>query len=129
MIKKPSVRYELFLLELLASVLARVSINGRKHYKQTQLGDEGFFCALPHYSPSLKAVWAGTRRQDPMQSLWRNATSWFALQHLLSLSYSSQNHQSRDGTGELTGPPHINQENIGHSLVGEFPQLMFPLPT
>lgn len=36
MIKKPSVRYELFLLELLASVIARVSINEIKHYKHKQ---------------------------------------------------------------------------------------------
>lgn len=115
MIKKLSVRYELFLLELLASVIARVSINGIKHI--SNLETRVYFCALPHYSPSWKAVWAGTWRQDRMQSLWRNAPSWFALQHLLSLSYGSQNHQSRDGAihSELTGPSHINQENIPES--------------
>ncbi|KAK7816343.1 hypothetical protein U0070_020858 [Myodes glareolus] len=55
-------------------------------------------------------------RPLPLEEGWLRLQT-VKVKHLLSLSYGSQNHQSRDGTihNELTGPSHINQENIPES--------------
>lgn len=65
--------------------LASVSIAVIKH-SQSSLGRKGLILlTLPHHSPSLKKVRAGTYRQEAMQRPWSSATYWLAPGGFLSL--------------------------------------------
>jgi hypothetical protein len=80
---------------------------GRKHLLQF---------IVPHYSPSLEEVKAGTWKQEPKWKLWRDAAYWTAPHGFLGLlNYAVHGHQLRGGSShsELGPPPSIpNQENL-----------------
>ena len=117
MIKRPSVRYELFLLELLASVLARVSINGTKQYKHKQLGDEGLFlCASTLQSFTEGSLGRNSEAgpdAEPVEECCFLVCSPALAQPFLRLPEPPV--QGWHHHGELTGPSPINQENIPQS--------------
>ena len=85
-------------LEVVGKVLPvpRVSTVLIRHHDQRKLGGRGFaLLTLPHHSPSLKELKAGTWRQQLMQKS-RSAVSWLAPQGFPSLlPYSTQNHQAQ----------------------------------